>query len=146
MKIYLDNCCYNRPFDDQTQIKINLESQAKLKIQEEIKEGNYELVWSYVLDYEANKNPFVDRKAAIAPWRNIASVIIREETAEIIETAESLVRQGLKEFDALHIACAKEAGCNYFITTDKRLLRVSFSDMKVVNPMQFILEEMEDAK
>lgn len=36
MKIYLDNCCFNRPFDDQSQIRIRLESEAKLKIQEEI--------------------------------------------------------------------------------------------------------------
>ena len=21
MRVYLDNCCYNRPFDDQTQVK-----------------------------------------------------------------------------------------------------------------------------
>ena len=25
MRIYLDNCCFNRPFDDQSQIKIKLE-------------------------------------------------------------------------------------------------------------------------
>ncbi len=30
MKIYLDNCCYNRPFDDQTQERIHLESEAIL--------------------------------------------------------------------------------------------------------------------
>lgn len=27
MIIYLDNCCYNRPFDDQTQERIHLESE-----------------------------------------------------------------------------------------------------------------------
>ncbi len=55
MKIYLDNCCYNRPFDDQSQIKINLEAQAKLYIQAKIREGAYDLVWSYILDYENGK-------------------------------------------------------------------------------------------
>jgi len=30
MKIYLDNCSYNRPFDDQSQMKIRLETEAKL--------------------------------------------------------------------------------------------------------------------
>ena len=38
VKIYLDNCCFNRPFDDQTQIKIHLETQAKLYIQAKIQE------------------------------------------------------------------------------------------------------------
>ena len=37
IKIYLDNCCYNRPFDDQTYLKISLEAQAKLQIQSDIK-------------------------------------------------------------------------------------------------------------
>lgn len=36
MKIYLENCCFNRPFDDQNQLKIKLEAEAKLHIQAEI--------------------------------------------------------------------------------------------------------------
>jgi len=38
MRVYLDNCCYNRPYDDQTQMRINLETQAKLYIQQLIRE------------------------------------------------------------------------------------------------------------
>lgn len=55
MKLYLDNCCFNRPFDNQTQIRIRLETEAKLKIQEEIRLGNFKLVWSYILDYRPNR-------------------------------------------------------------------------------------------
>ena len=69
MKIYLDNCCYNRPFDDQSQIKIHLEAQAKLYIQAKIREGAYDLVWSYILDYENGKNPYEEKRLAIAPWK-----------------------------------------------------------------------------
>ncbi len=43
LKIYLDNCCYNRPFDIQEQDLIRLETQAKLAIQRKIKEGNIRL-------------------------------------------------------------------------------------------------------
>ena len=32
MKVNLDACCLNRPFDDQTQIRIYLESEAVLTI------------------------------------------------------------------------------------------------------------------
>lgn len=39
IRIYLDNCCFNRPYDDQEQIKIRLESEAKLEIQARIKTG-----------------------------------------------------------------------------------------------------------
>jgi hypothetical protein len=33
-KIYLDNCCYNRPFDNQEQRDIFDETMAKIYIQE----------------------------------------------------------------------------------------------------------------
>lgn len=143
MKIYLDNCSYNRPFDDQTSIKINLEAQAKLQIQADIKAGKYELVWSYILDYETGRNPFADRKEAVLEWRKIASESVEEESEEILNLAEKFQKEGIKAYDALHIACAENAGCSYFITTDKKLLRVQMPDMKVVNPIQFIMD-MED--
>lgn len=44
MRVYLDNCTFNRPFDDQTQIRIKLETEAKLYIQEKIRDGTLELV------------------------------------------------------------------------------------------------------
>ncbi len=49
MRVYLDNCCFNRPFDDQRQLRIRLEAEAKLRIQEVIREGGLQLAWSYVL-------------------------------------------------------------------------------------------------
>ncbi len=47
MKIYLDNCSFNRPFDDQTFMRIKLETDAKLYIQEQVKHGALQLTWSY---------------------------------------------------------------------------------------------------
>ena len=73
MRIYLDMCCYNRPYDDQTQTRIALESQAKLHIQSMIKEGRYDLVGSYALDYEVSRNPFDMRRSSIQSF--IASSI-----------------------------------------------------------------------
>ena len=29
LRIYLDNCCYNRPYDDQNQLRIELETKSK---------------------------------------------------------------------------------------------------------------------
>lgn len=62
MKVYLDNCCYNRPYDDQTQIRIHLETEAKLHIQDMIKNGEFALVTSYVLEYENGKNRFSHKR------------------------------------------------------------------------------------
>ena len=52
MRVYLDNCCYNRPFDDQSQVKVLIETLSKLTIQQQMREGVIEYVWSEVLDYE----------------------------------------------------------------------------------------------
>lgn len=49
MKIYMDNCCYNRPYDDQTYIRIHLETEAKLHIQDLVKRGEMELITLYML-------------------------------------------------------------------------------------------------
>lgn len=140
MRICLDNCCYNRPFDDQSYIRISLEAQAKLYVQREIRSGKYDLIWSYVLDYETSKNPFEDRRAAIVPWREIAAENVIENDF-ILQFASSLQKTGVKAFDALHIACAVDAGCDCFLTTDDGLLRKSLGEIKIVNPIQFVSEQ-----
>ena len=48
LRVYLDNCCYNRPYDDQSQLKISMEAQAKLEIQQQIRDGNLYLTVSYI--------------------------------------------------------------------------------------------------
>jgi hypothetical protein len=74
MLIYLDNCCFNRPFDDQKQIRIRIETEAKLFIQEEIFAGKFRLAWSYILDYENAANPFLERKETIGNWKKRAVI------------------------------------------------------------------------
>ena len=50
MKVYLDMCCYNRPYDDQSQLKVAMETQSKLHIQKLIRAGQLELIGSYTPD------------------------------------------------------------------------------------------------
>ncbi len=140
MKIYLDNCCYNRPFDDQKMFKVYLETQAKLYIQEKIRDGTYELVWSYILDYENGRNPYEEKRSAIAPWKKLSLYCVSEETEEILLFAEELEKKGIKTYDALHIACAYAAKCDYYITTDKKLLHTPVEGIKIVDPIVFVKE------
>ena len=107
-RIYLDNCCFNRPFDDQGHVKVRLESEAKLFIQSKIAKNQIELVWSYILEYENNVNPFEERKDLIKKWEKYAVKDI-EETELILEKANTLVNLGVKSKDALHVACAVAA-------------------------------------
>ena len=144
MKIYLDNCTFNRPFDDQSRVRIRIESEAKLYIQEKIKEGKYKLVWSYILDYENQQNPFVERRRVILKWKRLAEIDI-EESEELIRKAKELKSIGIKEKDALHVASAIQTGAKYFITTDDLIIKklVTNEEIRVMNPMDFI-REMEE--
>lgn len=141
MRIYLDNCCFNRPFDDQLQLKIRLETDAKLYIQQKILEGSYELAWSYILDYENSNNPYEERKNRIALWRNLAIIDCIAQDS-IIDRAEKLQTIGIKTFDALHIACAIHMKCDYFISTDAHLLKKTIPDILFVDPIEFIRREV----
>ena len=140
MRIYLDNCCFNRPFDDQIEARVRLETEAKLQIQEQVRTKQLELAWSYILDYENSQNPFSERKIAIKDWRDHAVVEI-EVSPDLIKKARVLCQNNIKAKDALHVACAIKAKCRYFITTDDVLIRrlAGLSEIRVVNPTSFIV-------
>lgn len=140
MRIYLDNCCYNRPYDDQSQIRIYLETQAKLHIQELIKLRRVELVTSYMLEYENGKNRFMQKKRTIENFMNDnESYYVGNERDEMIaKMAEPIMQTGVKEKDAFHVACAIYAKCDYFITTDDRLLKFYTEQISLVTPGEFI--------
>lgn len=141
MKIYLDNCCFNRPYDDQAQLKIHLETQAKLAIQEKILTGEYRLVWSYILDYENAQHPVVETRLEIVLWRKLAAIVI-EESENIIQKAREVIQLGIDLKDALHVACALVAEADYFLTTDRKLLNklAAIETLNAVNPIAFIEE------
>jgi predicted nucleic acid-binding protein len=139
MRIYMDNCCFNRPFDHQGQVRIRLETEAKLRIQERIAAGEIELAWSYILDYENAANPFEERRAAVGLWKRRAVVDV-EETPDLLENSQSLAASGIRSKDAIHVACAVEAGCEYFLTTDDTLLKKlsGYTRIVAVDPTAFV--------
>ena len=75
----------------------------------------------------------------IREWREQA-LIIQKENDEIILSAEGYMKKGLKSKDALHVACAVKAKCDYFLTTDDKLINTLSNDtkIKVLNPLTFI--------
>jgi len=142
--VYLDNCCFNRPYDDQEHLSIYLETQAKLAIQELVKDNEISLIWSFILDYENQANPDKIVKNEIFSWRNIADKII-VNNHNILEKAKEFVMSGLGKKDALHLSSALNAECDYFITVDKGILRKikKLDKIVVCSPIEFIdfLEE-----
>ena len=145
MKLYLDLCCFNRPFDDQSQLLVRLQTEAKLAIQESIRSRVHTLVWSAILDLENADNPDSERESAIAEWKSLAEVDLAI-TVNVENLATKLAGDGLKAMDALHFASAIEAGADCFVTTDKQILRKMKSDcrVQVLDPVDFIRQTESD--
>ena len=108
-------------------------------VQLSIKTGRIDLACSYILDFENEANPFNERKTTIEHWKALAIVDV-DENDNILYKATKFANEGLKAKDALHIACAIEAGCKYFLTTDDSILKkmLNQSEIAVINPIDFI--------
>ena len=61
MRLYIDLSCFNRPFDDQGQERIRLETEAVLSVLTRVLEGRDLLLWSWAMSYENDKHPKTDR-------------------------------------------------------------------------------------
>ncbi|MDR1140175.1 MAG: PIN domain-containing protein [Planctomycetaceae bacterium] len=90
-----------------------------------------------MMDYEISFNPFPDRKDVFLNWKNI-SIMDIEPTKRILQKGMELNTIRIKKKDALHIACAIEAECECFITTDRRILNKNISEIEIINPLDFI--------
>ena len=142
MRVYLDMCCYNRPYDDQSQLKVAMEAQSKLHIQNLIKDRKLDLIGSYTLDYEVSRNPYEMRRRSIVQFiRDNMKGYVGAERADVIQPiADEIMLTGVREKDAYHVASAIYARCEYFISTDMRLLKFKTDQIKLVTPIEFITE------
>jgi predicted nucleic acid-binding protein len=119
------------------QLKIELETKAKLFIQELLLQRKLDLVWSYMLDYENGNNCFYQKRIAIQKWQSLAVADI-DETLEIVEISKKIQKSGLKPADSIHLACAICARCDYFITTDNQILKHKDERIAICDPILFL--------
>jgi len=147
-KIYLDNCCFNRPYDDQSLLSVFLETQAKLALQQLVLNGYLELYWSFILDFENSANPDTIIKEEIFNWRNIATKIIHSND-NIVNNAKEINILGFGKKDSLHLASAIKSNIDFFITVDKGILkkRHLVQNLQIFNPIEVlsIIEETNNA-
>ncbi len=142
MKLFLGVCCLNRPFDDQRQTRIYLESAAVLRILGDIQAGRHELVRSDSLDLEVSRNPDPDRRARVSDLLALAVHHVRTTEREA-QRARDLSALGFGAYDALHLACAESAEADVFLTTDDPLRRrarrfAARLRMQVANPVDWL--------
>jgi predicted nucleic acid-binding protein len=142
MKIYLDVCCISRPFDDQTQDRIRMESEAVLAILKRCL-LDWTLMGSEVVDYEISRVPDAERRRKL---ERIASISIEKIIVDeaIVARALEIENLGLRATDALHISCA-ERYADIMLTTDDEILRAAMRsnsniNIKVVNPVRWLFD------
>lgn len=145
--LYLDMNIYNRPFDDQSQMRIRLETVAITMIFALIESGYFSARWSFVLEYENSRNPLPERRAFV---RYLAQSC--NSTIEPDESIKGLAKQWseshkIRGRDALHLACAELSRCHYLVTCDDRLVRQGQRlrekgtlELRVINPIDLLQE------
>jgi predicted nucleic acid-binding protein len=142
MRVYLDVCCLNRPFDDQTQDRIRLEAEAVVLILRHLESKDWEWIGSEVLDLEIVQTPDMERQNRVRLLTAHVHEIIHVESDEMIR-AQELEKLGFHTIDALHLACAERGGADVFLTTDDRLLRLAVRvsehlRIQVANPLAWL--------
>ncbi len=141
-RVYMDLCSLKRPFDDQSQGRIAVETGAVLRILDKVRQGALRMCASVVLTYENAGNPDPVRRARV---ERILDALTGggSVTTPVRRRALALAAQGIGDLDALHLAVAEAQGAKYFITCDDRLLKAASRiriTLKVVNPISFMWE------
>lgn len=121
-RIYLDNCVYNRPFDDQSQRRIFLETIAFITLLELVEKGKIETINSDALVYENRMTFDPDRKIRIESYLSFAKHVVKLSQGTILR-AKELIELNFRAMDALHIAMSEEGKAEYFITCDDNIIK-----------------------
>jgi predicted nucleic acid-binding protein len=146
MKLYLDACCLNRPFDDQLQTRVRLEAEAVLSILEMAEAGELEIIGSDIIDDELSQMPANERREKVELFLALASSQVAL-TLAIEQRAIELQKWNIAPLDALHLASAESARADYFLTTDDDLLRRAKRaglKVKIENPAKWLIQQTTD--
>jgi hypothetical protein len=147
MKLYIDLCVFNRPFDYQGQERVALETGAFIYLIDQIEKGKHTLVYLDILVYENERNPDNPRKERIAIYFELAREFIRLEKSDF-ERAKVLRAMGFSDMDALHIAAAEKGATDFFITCDDSILNLYKRDaqitkVRIMNLLEFVSKEVK---
>jgi predicted nucleic acid-binding protein len=134
----------NRPFDDQTQERIRLESEAVITILGRSK--TLTLLTSEIVGLEISKIPDEDRRQKVMLLSSISKTNIVVDD-EIISRAKELNKMGFKSLDGFHIACTEKGQADALLTTDDHLLKKAAPQgqsikVRIENPLRWVMEEL----
>ena len=147
MRVYLDVCCLHRPFDDQSQARIRLETEAVKLVFDLFAKQSLQWISSDAVEEETFRNPNPGTRARIGLLLQQAHERL-ELDDRALDTARSFTAQGIKAMDALHLALAVVGGGDVLLTTDDMFLKAARRlqprlEMRIENPANWIVEILE---
>jgi len=148
MRFYLDNCCYNRPYDDQAQEKIHLEGEAILALINRCRQNNDEITGSSVLDFEIDNISDTEKREKVKYFYEQTITLRIDFTKKILERAQELSKQtNIRTLDIFHLSFAEFSNVDVLLTTDSKLEKASSKlklKIKVINPLKYLLEVLNE--
>jgi len=144
MLIYFDNCCYNRPFDDQTLERIHMESEAVLAIIGRCKKSKCKIIGSAALDFEIERIcDFVKKERVKTFYEQTISEKI-DYNENILRFAQKLsAYANIRMLDRFHLSFAVNSLTNVLLTTDDKFEKASSKlniKTRVMNPLKYLME------
>ena len=150
MRIYFDNCCYNRPFDDQTQPRIHEEINAIVEIIARTKTDNGIILGSSILRIEIRKIADKQKFDAVMDfYEDTVSETIHATPEISIRALEIINQANIGNMDALNLSSAEFGDAEFFLTTDDKLIRACKNlllNIKVLNPVSYFNEVIQHVK
>ena len=148
-RIYLDNCCLGRPFDDMDQDRIRFEAEAVLLVEKRIKEGLVTWVTSQALIEECSNNSNSDAREHFQLLLEYVGEVVVLESHDTAR-AKKLYLAGMGMFDALHLVAAEVGYCDVLLTTDDKFIKKAARaggeslSVKVMNPVDWLRKVIND--
>jgi predicted nucleic acid-binding protein len=144
VRVYLDVSCLNRPFDDQSQLRIRREAEAIRLILRQCRLGVLEQVSSDIATFEIDATPDALRRRRVRLLMPAKDAILTL-TEPVLARATYLERLGIKKADALHVAAAEALDAAVLLSCDDRLCRLALRQsgmikVRVVNPLDLMKE------
>ena len=148
MRIYLDVCCLNRPFDDLSKERVQFESDAILAIISRCQVGKWNLVTSETISYEVSEMRNNDKLEKVNALVSVAAEkLLLSDTA--IALSAKYQKSGINAMDSYHLAIAEESKVDVFLTTDDKLLNATKKlnlTIEVENPITWFMEVIKNEK
>ncbi len=145
MRVYLDNCCLARPYDDQDQDRIRLEAESVLIVLRLVGDGTLRWIGSDLLICESRRiREATDPAHRDEVLRLVDEIVLLDDGCDLRRIGE-LRKMGFGAYDAGHIAAAEKARCEVLLTTDDRLLGLAHRvqarvRVRVANPAEWVNE------